>query len=478
MQVTIPRRLRSYIPLASDDGELDGAHTGKRRPPFLRLTQRRGAYIILFVLFANLAFFYHTGRLQTYGRRRTLAAIWAHERSLPQHDLDLPPPEGRDGRFVRFRNQMWGVGFNNLLGEVLLLSHLAMRSRRAYVFTDFIDQGHARYPMNAFLSGPTAGAPWPAAVDGVPRAVSVNFWERACPASRRRVLDPEAVNAEIGVQFGKTPGDVFMDRWAKYLGNLSDSCVEIKDGSHQLFDIFFFGSPELLDLWPEMAKSPIMTHFAWSAPVQDAVARNMRLISPSSPATPWTGSAPDRYGGARGSHAGTITIQRLVAVHIRRGDFDEHCKKLQGWGAGFASWNLLKGLPDTFSSASATAEDYQRKCWPSIPQIVQRLHEVRAQHDKREGAGHELENVFIMTNGKRDWVTELMIALHDDGWRTVSSSKDLVLDPLEDNVNQAVDMEIARRAEVFVGNGYSTLSAMVTALRLTYEWLPENVRFL
>lgn len=219
----------------------------------------------------------------------------------------------------------------------------------------------------------------------------------------------------------------------------------------------FFGRPELLDLWPQMLKSPVMTHFAWSAPVLDAVARNMRLISPSSPASSWRGGgAPDKYGVSRAAPA--IGIQRLVAVHIRRGDFEDHCRKLHGWGAGFASWNLLKGLPDTFSPSKASPADYEQKCWPDIEQIVDRLHEVRAQHDKREGAGHELENIFIMTNGKRQWVTDLKIALHNDGWRTVSSSKDLVLDPVEDSVNQAIDMEIARRAEVFVGNGVSDRS--------------------
>ncbi|KZV98889.1 hypothetical protein EXIGLDRAFT_275066 [Exidia glandulosa HHB12029] len=477
MLVALPRRLRAYLPLATTDHDEDDVYTAKRRPPVFRITQRRSVYIILFVLFANLAFFYHTGRLRT-GTRRTLDGIWAMEKTLPQHDADLPPPEGRDGRFLRFRNQMWGVGFNNLLGETLLLSHLAYKARRGYVFLDFIDQAHARYPMNAFLSGPTAGAQWPQSVD-VPRAVSADFYERVCPPHRRKVLRPEDVNSEIGVEFGKTKGDVFMDKWAAYLANLPDTCVELADNTHQLFDIYFFGSPELLDLWPQMAKSPVMTHFAWSTPVQEAVARNMRLISPSSPASSWranAGSAVDKYGALR--PAGAIGIQRLVAVHIRRGDFEDHCKKLHGWGAGFASWNLLKGLPDTFTSSKASPAEYERKCWPTIEEIVARLHEVRAQHDKREGAGHELENVFIMTNGKRQWVTDLKTALQDDGWRTVSSSKDLVLEHVENSVNQAVDMEIARRAEVFVGNGFSTLSAMVTALRLTYEWVPENVRFL
>ena len=40
------------------------------------------------------------------------------ELALPQHDEDLPFPEGKNAKFVRFGNQMWGVGLNNQLFEM------------------------------------------------------------------------------------------------------------------------------------------------------------------------------------------------------------------------------------------------------------------------------------------------------------------------------------------------------------------------
>lgn len=40
------------------------------------------------------------------------------ELALPQHDESLPFPEGKNARFVRFGNQMWGVGLNNQLFEM------------------------------------------------------------------------------------------------------------------------------------------------------------------------------------------------------------------------------------------------------------------------------------------------------------------------------------------------------------------------
>ena len=44
--------------------------------------------------------------------------IWEQEDRLPQHDLSLPPPEGINGRYIRFENQMWGNGVNNQLQEM------------------------------------------------------------------------------------------------------------------------------------------------------------------------------------------------------------------------------------------------------------------------------------------------------------------------------------------------------------------------
>lgn len=40
------------------------------------------------------------------------------EMDLPQHDLELPFPEGRKGRYVIFKNQITGLGWSNVLSEV------------------------------------------------------------------------------------------------------------------------------------------------------------------------------------------------------------------------------------------------------------------------------------------------------------------------------------------------------------------------
>jgi hypothetical protein len=40
------------------------------------------------------------------------------EKSLPQHNLDLPYPEGKTGRYVKFTVQIQQLGWNNCLNEL------------------------------------------------------------------------------------------------------------------------------------------------------------------------------------------------------------------------------------------------------------------------------------------------------------------------------------------------------------------------
>ncbi|KAJ8691310.1 hypothetical protein PTI98_010894 [Pleurotus ostreatus] len=57
-------------------------------------------------------------------------------------------------------------------------------------------------------------------------------------------------------------------------------------------------------------------------------------------------------------------------------------------------------------------------------------------------------------------------ALRNDGWHTIATSKDLTLDEEQTDVNMAVDMDIARRAAVFIGNGWSSFTSNIVHRRL------------
>ena len=48
--------------------------------------------------------------------------LWKWEDDLPQHDVDLPFPEGNTGRYVYFKNQNQLLGWNNQLNEMYVHS--------------------------------------------------------------------------------------------------------------------------------------------------------------------------------------------------------------------------------------------------------------------------------------------------------------------------------------------------------------------
>lgn len=110
--------------------------------------------------------------------------------------------------------------------------------------------------------------------------------------------------------------------------------------------------------------------------------------------------------------------------------------------------------PFVFESGSTERRQYyMQHCLPTIEQTVQRLHEVRAEHEAR--VGEELKRVYVMTNEWAGswWLKGLQEGLREDGWEDVMGSAELVLDREQRYVSGAVDMGIAERAEVFVGNG-------------------------
>ena len=130
--------------------------------------------------------------------------LYKWEDGLPQHDVNLPFPEGKEGRYVYFHNQIQMLGISwtkcsctffvlfvsyQLKSEFISLmnTYLAYKSNRTYVFQDYIWrieyypwQHHLkrpwqpRTPLNALISGPAAGGAWDLN-DPAPRSISADF---------------------------------------------------------------------------------------------------------------------------------------------------------------------------------------------------------------------------------------------------------------------------------------------------------------
>jgi hypothetical protein len=166
------------------------------------------------------------------------------------------------------------------------------------------------------------------------------------------------------------------------------------------------------------------------------------------------------------------------------------------------------------SSQDEKVKYYTKHCYPDIGQVVERVRQVvhdyeafardrysgglfRWSSQKYENWGSKtrqkrwrwrwrwsagrgsvgnkmLKRIYIMTNGDRQLLEELKQALMDDAehsklsngethrdwefdwtWEGISTSRDLELGWEETRVSQALDMYIAQRSELFIGNGVS-----------------------
>jgi hypothetical protein len=156
----------------------------------------------------------------------------------------------------------------------------------------------------------------------------------------------------------------------------------------------------------------------------------------------------------------------------------------RGWEGGDGNFTTSEERKEAY---------YLEHCLPTIPQIVNRLREVREEYElglnksisetpvppqRRPGSatttqGYTLKSVYVLTNGWPRFLQELRAELMEDGWETVFGTSDLEetgegskeakgietqrkgggLTKEEQGVSVAIDMGLAESAEVFVGNG-------------------------
>ncbi|KAJ7092327.1 hypothetical protein B0H15DRAFT_170262 [Mycena belliarum] len=436
------------------------------------------------------------------------ADVRKYERTLPQHRLPTFMTRTR-ARYVYFPNEAWGTGWNNVFQEQLINTHLAYLAHRGYVFPDYIARDHPPFPdtlpngsrhmlhipMNAFTSGPTGGGELGAGADPQsPRAISLEWWDAVCP--RAQVVEVTMADAvrELGINETSTGAERLM-RWAAKLRDMEAGCVIVTGGSP--FDYMFIGSDKIVGMWPSYGHSPTLTQYAWSALITRALSRNFALFSAADmppalalsfisriTAATSEGSVAQPYplGAFKPLRTDAPPIAGLLGLHVRRGDYAEHCNNLAGWGSDYNAWNVFgrpdiaaagagryPALPDYLSVPAGTSRSdaAYAHCWPTPAAIVARAREVRTAAASGEAfPAQALQSVYIATNGEPEWVRALALLLQKDGWGAVKTSHDMRLARDELAVAQAVDMAALVAAETFIGVGFSSLSSNVVQLRL------------
>jgi len=85
--------------------------------------------------------------------------------------------------------------------------------------------------------------------------------------------------------------------------------------------------------------------------------------------------------------------------------------------------------------------------------------------------------MFIMTNADSKWIKNFSASLKSTGFTTVVTTHDLKFDDEQIGVNMAVDMEFGRKAAVFIGNGWSSMTSNILHRRLVDGKEPLANRF-
>ncbi|EKM61659.1 uncharacterized protein PHACADRAFT_83052 [Phanerochaete carnosa HHB-10118-sp] len=400
------------------------------------------------------------------------------ELALPQHHVKDPFADGQ--KYLWVASHTWWSGWGNFMQDMILTAHLTYRSGRTYVFDDYTWDKHgpayalfdnkrwipSRIPLSALISGPIVGGPF-TDVDATPRAIAKAHWDKICPKPTK--INSEEVRAIHGS--GANAARI-EEAWLGYLSKIDDPCVEVTENSGNIFHYFMFGNKdEMLPIWPSLSTSPILTLFGWSTLAHQGFEANRHLFSPATLHQPHTSDSAcphcvDPF----------TPLDGLLALHLRRGDFIQHCPNLCHWGANFNAFNRFPELPDQWVKPDGPIEEsmpvYMRRCLPTIEQIVEKVEELRA-----STGGRGLKNIYIMTNGEHEWLADLKAALrHAHAWEHIATSRDMRLTPEQKYVSQAMDMLIGERAQVFVGNGFSSLTSNIAMLRMVRRIAPDTTR--
>ncbi|KAH7910292.1 hypothetical protein BJ138DRAFT_1114220 [Hygrophoropsis aurantiaca] len=372
------------------------------------------------------------------------------------------------------------TGWGNVMQDYIMMSLLAHATNRSFVFNDYVWNPDSslysdfngklipsRVPLSALISGPMVGSELPAGANSS-RAVSRDFFRSVCPKST--VLHVPDINTDH-LRYAE-PAKVVLDAWVDKINSINDPCLQLGQKNKPIFEYWFYGQKDrLLSIWPSLSVSPAIVNWKWSILIYDAYENNRHVFDPT--------ISPPVVEGAFNTTSNddyNQLIPGLLVLHVRRGDFEAHCKYLCH---SHSDWNAFNSFPefvDRYPSLQydevSNGDQCLSRCFPSIEQIVAKVKQVRLESKE------PLNHVYIMTNGAVLWVEKLREALlAHESWDVITSTRDLELTWEQKFVAQALDMFVAQRAQVLIGNGWSSLTSNVVMLRMAHGVPPNSNRF-
>ncbi len=203
-------------------------------------------------------------------------------------------------------------------------------------------------------------------------------------------------------------------------------------------------------MFPDFS-SYIYDHFAWSPEIQHLASRTEAFLGLRSPSAP---------GG-----------QPYIAVHIQRADdFRSHCRSLTASRKAFTLWNThpsLRVLHPPLDPSNATS--VIEHCYPPSLRILDAI------QDALERASPLVKTAYLLHD--EEWNH---LAIYPQIWKleAVLKQRTRIISVVHSGMmptrwgdgdfKVGADMEVAIKADAFVGIGYSSLSSQVVALRTAF----------
>ncbi|ORX38974.1 hypothetical protein BD324DRAFT_649072 [Kockovaella imperatae] len=409
------------------------------------------------------------------------AREWSLERTLPK-SYNRPLIEGKEGRYIKFESPK-PTGFNHQMQRVLLQHHLAVLSNRSYAYEPLVQDDtrfpfvltfppwrSARVPLSALISTVTSG--FERFFDN-PRAVPYSHYRSICPSWKETVYQLKDADHPDGNLDVSLDAQMRVHQLQALFAGNDAKCLRIQG---PVFGDDFFDSESLLQLQQSFIQSPVLQHFTMSPTVLSVVNREMHRLAPDSAPYDLTrvGTAFTAEGVRPGSN-----WKHILALHLRHGDsWSQTCHDKGMKSAPFVGWTKIPEFPGNENvpppadmAEAARLGLYKAKCSPDTLDIIARARRMRKNHPF-------LHTVYILTDGVTPWGEEVKMWLLSEGWENVwLSPKDIWPDWQDGEIGVGVDMEVARRSGVFVGNGFSTTGSNIALLRLRDGIHPDLTQF-
>jgi hypothetical protein len=202
----------------------------------------------------------------------------------------------------------------------------------------------------------------------VPHSISKRWFDVVCSPEESHLI----VSADIKPLLADLPGMEVFTAWEMLLCDMPECCIEIVSAPYevdkmpQVFDLWIWGNSRVLSLWPSFSQSTTSKLLAASPIMCAAVERNTYLFNPHGPRLPM---------------ALRDWAQCTLTIHLRWGDFIQHCRNLAEWGSSFYSWAQLPQVMDQFTPLPGDdpkrVETMMGHCLLDNAQIIKKLHNVR-----------------------------------------------------------------------------------------------------